>query len=209
MKGRCDVSADSGRRRRRLVSGIAALAAVAALLAGCSSTDGLASKYGSGQGYVSGDGVYKEIKPADRTAAIAFSGPTVDGGTFDSASLAGKVTVVNFWYATCPPCRLEAPGLAALSAELTDIAFVGVNVYDDAAVARTFDEANDITYPSILDVKTGAVQYAFAAAKAVTPNAVPTTLVLDRQGRVAARISGVIRDTANLKTMIETVQAES
>ncbi len=160
----------------------------------------------SGQGYVSGDGAYTEIPPAQREDPVEFSGPTVDGGTFDSASLAGRVAVVNFWYAGCPPCRVEAPGLASLASELDDIAFVGVNVYDTADVARTFDEQNGIDYPSILDVASGSVQLAFAGA--VAPNAVPTTLVLDRSGRVAARISGLIRDPSILRTMIQTVQAE-
>ena len=203
---------DSGRALRlglrpRSATGVAAIILAAALaLAGCASSDGLADKYGSGQGYVSGDGAYTEIPAAQREAPVAFSGPTVDGDVFDSADLAGQVAVVNFWYAGCPPCRLEAPDLAALSTQLDDVAFVGVNVYDTADVARTFDEENGIGYPSILDVATGSVQLAFAGT--VAPNAVPTTLVLDREGRVAARISGLLRDPSILQTMVETVQAE-
>ncbi len=85
--------------------------------------------------------------------------------------------------------------------------FVGVNVYDSADVARTFDEQNGIDYPSILDVQSGAVQLAFAGQ--VAPNAVPTTLILDKQGRVAARISGLLRDPSILTDMVQTVEAES
>ncbi|HWL01053.1 MAG TPA: TlpA disulfide reductase family protein [Microbacteriaceae bacterium] len=178
----------------------------AIVLAGCASSDGLAERYGTGQGYVSGDGAYLEI-PADRRGApVEFSGPTVDGGTYGSADLAGSVAVVNFWYAGCPPCRVEAPDLAALSVELVDVPFVGVNVFDGADVARTFDEEFGIGYPSILDIAAGSVQFAFAGS--VAPNAVPTTIVLDREGRVAARISGLLRDPDILRTMIETVQAE-
>lgn len=187
---------------------LAALALGAGLaLAGCASSDGLAQRYGAGQGYVSGDGAYTEIPVADREAPVEFAGPTVDGGEIGSADLAGQVVVVNFWYAGCPPCRLEAPILAELSGELTDAAFVGVNVYDTVDVARVFDEENGIGYPSILDVASGSVQLAFAGK--VAPNAVPTTLVLDRQGRVAARISGVIRDASILRSMVETVLGES
>jgi len=196
----------SGRALRYSIGGAAIALALA--LAGCSaSNDGLASKYGSGQGYVSGDGAYTEIQPADRGAPIVFSGPTVDGTTFESSSVTGKVVVVNFWYAGCPPCRLEAPDLAALSKQLDDVAFVGVNVYDTADVARTFDEENGIGYPSILDVASGAVQLAFAGS--VAPNAVPTTLILDPQGRVAARISGLLRDPSILQDMVQTVQQEA
>ena len=152
-------------------------------------------------------GQYLELPPAERDAPIAFGGPTVDGGELDSADLLGEVAVVNFWYAGCPPCRFEAPFLAELSAELVDVAFVGVNVYDTADVARTFEAEEGIDYQSILDVTSGSVQLAFAGKMA--PNAVPTTLVLDREGRVAARISGVIRDPAILRDLIETVQADA
>lgn len=192
-----------GLRRAGLVA--AALAAVIGLAA-CSSSDGLADRYGSGQGYVSGDGQYLELPPSERTEPIAFGGPTIDGGQLDSSELLGQVTVVNFWYAGCPPCRFEAPFLAELSAELDDVAFVGVNVYDTAEVARTFEAEHGIEFPSILDVHDGSVQLAFAGR--VAPNAVPTTLVLDTEGRVAARISGVIRDPAILRDLIRTVQED-
>lgn len=187
---------------------LAALAiGVALTLAACSSSDGLADRYGSGQGYVSGDGQYLELPVTERGAPIEFGGPTVDGGQLDSADLVGLVTVVNFWYAGCPPCRFEAPFLADLSDELSDVTFVGVNVYDTAEVARTFELEQGIEYPSILDVQSGSVQLAFAGKMA--PNAVPTTLVLDTEGRVAARISGVIRDPAILRDLIKTVQADT
>jgi len=193
--------------RRGWLTGLTALAVGSAIaLAGCASSDGLAERYGTGQGYVSGDGAYLEIPADQRGEPVAFSGPTVDGETYGSADLAGSVAVVNFWYAGCPPCRLEAPDLAALAAELEDVPFVGVNVYDTGDVARTFDEEFGIGYPSILDISSGSVQLAFAAT--VAPNAVPTTIVLDREGRVAARVSGLLRDPDILRTMVETVQAE-
>ena len=185
----------------------AAVLAAALALAGCTSSDGLAERYGTGQGYVSGDGAYLEIPAAERGEPVEFSGPTVDGGELGSTDLAGEIAVVNFWYAGCPPCRVEAPDLAALSAELNDVAFVGVNVYDTSDVARVFNEENGLDYPSILDVASGSVQLAFAGS--VAPNAVPTTLVLDREGRVAARISGLIREPDILRAMVEKVQAEA
>jgi len=193
--------------RRRGAGALAAAFVALLALAGCTSSDGVAADYGSSDGYVSGDGAWKELGPSQRGEAVAFSGPTVDGSTFDSADLDGKITVVNFWYAGCPPCRMEAPILASLSQQLTDVQFVGVNVYDDADVARTFDEKNGLDYPSILDVQSGSVQLAFAGF--VAPNAVPTTLVLDQQGRVAARISGLIQDASILTSMIDKVESEA
>jgi len=192
--------------RSRGLAVTAALAALA-LLSGCITSDGLAGRYGSGQGYVSGDGVYLELPASEREEPIVFAGPTSDGGELSSEELLGGVSVVNFWYAGCPPCRYEAEDLARLSTELEDVAFVGVNVFDTAEVARVFEEEFGIEYPSILDVTRGSVQLAFAGL--VAPNAVPTTLVLDREGRVAARISGVIRDPDNLRAMVATVQAEA
>lgn len=188
------------------------LAVVAVLaLAGCSqANDSLASQYknGSGQGYISGDGAFSEIPVAERGKPIEFSGPSGDNKTISSTDFLGKVHVVNFWYASCPPCRAEAPDLAALSVKYADVAFLGVNIFDNAATAQVFETSFGILYPSILDAKSNSVQLAFASAGAVAPNAVPTTLVIDREGRVAARISGRIADTSILASMIDSVVAE-
>lgn len=176
-------------------------------LAGCAN-DPLAQQYadGSGQGYISGNGAYTEIKPNAREAAVTFTGTSESGKTISSSDFSGKVYVVNFWYASCPPCRSEAPDLKALSATYANVPFLGVNIFDSADVAATFATKFGITYPSIVDADKGSVQLAFAGA--VAPNAVPTTLVIDRSGRVAARISGLIRDKSILAGMIDTVVAE-
>lgn len=188
------------------------LATVAVLaLAGCTSAnESLANQYknGSGQGYISGDGAVTEIPIGEREAPIKFSGPSSDGPTISSDDYVGKVHVINFWYASCPPCRAEAPDLKALSEQYADVPFVGINIFDNADTAGFFDRKYDIGYPSILDSKTNSVQLAFATAGVVAPNAVPTTLVVDRQGRVAARISGRIADQSILAAMIDTVVAE-
>jgi peroxiredoxin len=191
---------------RRLTIGLVVLLA----LTGCTAADPLAEQYqdGSGQGYISGDGAYTEIEPADRDEPIEFSGTDENGDTISSADLAGDVFVVNFWYAGCPPCRTEAPDLAALATEYTEVPFVGVNTIDTVENATTFATKFGIPYPSIIDATTASVQLAFAGAGAVAPNAVPTTLVMDREGRVAARISGLIRDKSILASMIDRVVAE-
>ena len=190
----------------RAVAATAALVLLA--LAGCTANDSLADQYaeGSGDGYISGDGSIKEIPVDQRGEPVDFSGTDERGESISSADFAGSVYVVNFWYAACPPCRTEAPDLAALSAEYTDVPFVGVNIFDGAEVATTFATKFEVPYPSILDVDTASVQLAFAGV--VSPNAVPTTLVIDREGRVAARISGVVREQSILAAMIDTVVAE-
>jgi peroxiredoxin len=182
---------------------------VAAALAGCTQ-DPLAEQYQSGtnQNYISGDGAVTEIPEAKRDAPIEFSGTTVDGDTVTSADYAGKPLVVNFWYAGCPPCRLESKDLASLSAQYSGtVPFLGVNTYDDASTAATFATKNGISYPSVLDASTVSMQLAFAGT--VAPNAVPTTIVLDSEGRVAGRISGFISDPLILSAMIDRVLAEA
>lgn len=188
---------------------LAAAALVVVALAGCTS-DPLADQYasGSGQGYVSGDGAYTEIPAADRGEAIEYSGTTESGGTVSSDDFAGKVHVVNFWYAGCAPCRLEAKDLKAVSEAYTEVPFLGVNIYDTADNAITFEKKYEISYPSIIDVQTNSVQLAFAGQGAVSPNAVPVTLIIDRDGRVAGRISGLIQDKSILTAMIDKVVAE-
>jgi thiol-disulfide isomerase/thioredoxin len=193
---------------RILALGALALAATLAL-AGCT-VDPLAEQYadGSGQGYISGDGAVTELPIESRGEPVEFGGPTIEGAELSSAELAGDIVVVNFWYAGCPPCRVEAPALAELSETYADIRFVGVNTIDGADQARTFEQEFGIEYPSILDAQTNSAQLAFASAGAIAPNATPTTLVLDRQGRVAGRISGLIQEASILAAMIDRVLAE-
>ena len=139
---------------------------------------------------------------------ITFEGETIEGEALDSTDLAGEVAVVNFWYAGCAPCRAEAPMLQQVFEEFDGegATFVGVNVRDQAATAASFEENYGITYPSIVDANDGAVQYAFAGD--VPPAAVPTTLVLDAEGRVAARILGQLKDASILETIVRDVIAE-
>jgi thiol-disulfide isomerase/thioredoxin len=183
---------------------VAATAIVAALLlTGCGS-DPLAEQYkeGSNKGYIAGDGSVTEIPVAERGESISFSGATEGGEEISSEDFAGEVLVVNFWYAACAPCRAEAPDLQELSTEYDGkgAQFIGVNVYDQADTALSFNETYGITYPSILDVQDGAVKLAFTGT--VPPKAVPTTIVLDKEGRVSARILGQLKEASILGTLI-------
>ena len=116
--------------------------------------------------------------------------------------------MVNFWYAGCPPCRIEAADLEAIYREYRDqgVSFIGVNILDQAPTALAFADEFGVTYPSIMDANTGSVRLAFSGT--VAPNAVPTTLVVDSRGRVASRISGVLSEPNILREMIEDALAE-
>ncbi len=192
----------------RLAIAAVAFALPAVLLTGCA-TDPLAEQYraGSGKNYIAGDGSITEIVPENRGESIHFSGVDQSGVTVDSSAFAGQVTVVNFWYAGCAPCRAEAPMLEQAHAQTTadGVVFVGVNVRDQGETASTFNMQFGVTYPSIIDTN-GQAQLAFATN--VPPNAVPTTLVLDRQGRVAARVLGQLKDASILTTLIADIAAE-
>lgn len=197
---------DRGRltRRAALAGGVGALAA--ALLAACS-TETFADDQPAPGGQFAGDGSWGVYPPDQRQAPVAFSGTTEHGEQLSSESLLGSVVVVNFWYAACPPCRVEAGDLEALWVEHQDagVQFVGVNIYDQAPTIHSFNAEFGITYPSILDVNSGSVLAAFADN--VPPKAIPTTLVLDTQGRVASYILGVV-DRSILGTMITDTAAE-
>lgn len=193
--------------RRALLTGAGSIGA-AVLLAACG-TD-TSDRYATGSdddaGYVSGDGVTVEIDAADRADPIDFSGTTYDGDAFASADALGDVLVLNVWYASCPPCRQEAPDLQEIHEDYADqgVRFVGVNVRDEAGPALAFEEKYGLTYPSLPDLD-ATIMYALRGQ--VSPNAVPSTLVIDREGRVAARISGAA-DPSTLRAMIDKVLAE-
>ncbi|WP_104196897.1 TlpA disulfide reductase family protein [Cryobacterium sp. M15] len=197
-------------QRRRIGPLLAGLAAGTLLLSGCSA-DPLADQYreGSNKGFIAGDGSVTEIAVADRGDAIDFSGVTETGEAVTSADTLGEVLVVNFWYASCAPCRAEASDLQGLNAKFENkgASFLGVNVRDQAPNAIAFNETYSVTYPSVLDVDTGAMQLAFSGS--IPPNAVPTTLVLDAEGRIAARILGQVTSPSILETLIRDTIAET
>ncbi len=187
-------------RRLRLA---APLIALGLLLTGCTQS---AAQGGTGDlSKVAGQG--SEIVGIDQwtsptTDPVVFSGKTSDGRTLSSKSYLGKVVVVNFWYASCPPCIAEAPTLSALSTTYSgDVQFIGVDVSDDGETTGIFEKNHRTPYPSIVDQEGGAsVQLAFASVK--PPKAVPSTFVLDRKGRVTARMVG-LANRSNLNQLIQ------
>jgi thiol-disulfide isomerase/thioredoxin len=200
----------SPRRARGAASALLALSLVAGLAA-CSN-DPLADQYrsGDGKGFIAADGFeVVEIAPSDRTEPVDFEGVLETGGTTTSDDYRGDVLVVNFWYAACAPCRVEAPLLEEVNQAFAgdDVAFLGVNLYDGAEASQAFADTYGITYPSALATVDGSIKLAFAGQ---TPlNAVPVTLVLDREGRVAARVIGQLSETTILETLVRDTLGES
>ena len=169
--------------RRRVAAALAASPAFVAVLvlAGCVSGTGTVDT-----GYVSGDGTVTTWGAGDRGEPVTLSGMAFDGTEVDVAEYRGQVVVINTWYAACPPCRAEAPDLVELDAR-SDVQVLGVNGRDDAGTGLAFERTFAVTYPSIDDADGGAIA---ALQGLVALNAVPTSLVLDTEGRVAARIIG-------------------
>lgn len=187
---------------------ITALVVAALTLTGCVANDPLVNEVVD-QNYTSADGAITELAVSNREEPLSFaSNETTDGSTIRSEDYAGSVLVVNFWFAACPPCRYEAPDLADLAANYAadGVKFLGINVYDEREVANSFEREFAISYPSILDVSTGELRLAFSGQ--LPPNGVPTTIIVDRSGRVAARLSGAILDRAVFEEMIDSVLAE-
>jgi len=177
---------------------------IAALLVGCAS-DPLADQFraGDNKNYIAGDGTVTEFALGSRPGFEAFVGTTESGQFLDSSAFEGNVIVMNWWYSACAPCRAEASDLAMLSVEFEDsVQFVGVNVRDTAETALAFDRNFGIEYPSVIDAQSGQVSLAFTGV--VSPQAVPTTIVIDRDGKVASRILGRI-EASILRTLIQTV----
>jgi thiol-disulfide isomerase/thioredoxin len=170
----------------RLRTAAAAGLVLAAALAGCSSAN---DDGGADRGYVAGDSAVQTVPPDKRREPVALSGDTLEGQSFDLAGVRGRPVVINVWASNCAPCRKEAAELKAASTELgtANATFVGLNTNDQQASAKAFERRFAVGYPSLFDPGGDLL---FALRGAVPPNALPTTLVLDRQGRIAARVSG-------------------
>lgn len=172
-------------------------------LAGCSDEVG-----GSGDtGFVSGKGVITRLAAEDREPPGEVAGETLEGDPISLEDFAGRTVVLNVWGSWCAPCRSEAPDLVAASEELADrdVVFLGINSRDlDKAAALAFQRRFEVPYPSIYDQQ-GRTLLAFRGT--LSPNAIPSTVVIDAEGRVAASVIGEVT-RATLVGLVEDVVAE-
>lgn len=189
-----------------LVLVVAITAAMVLSLASCSSgAQGYAAD-GAQAGYVSGDKSVTTWDQGQRPGPIDLTGTSYSGDTVDAADWRGDVVLVNTWFAACPPCRAEAPDLATIVGEYAGkgLHAVGINTVDEAGAAQAFERTFGLPYPTIQDTDGTAI----AALQGTVPlQAVPTTVLLDRQGHVAARILGMA-DPSTLRTLIEDLLSE-
>ena len=147
------------------------------------------------ESYIAGSGAVTFIRSADREVAAKLSGKTIYGNYF---KYAGKqLAVVNVWASWCSPCRAEVPTLVSLSEKYPEVQFMGILTRDNLANAEVFARQQAVLYPNFID---DSLLLGFR--KTLPANAIPTTIVLDKQGRVAARISGAVT-VASLSNLIE------
>ncbi|WP_066360930.1 TlpA family protein disulfide reductase [Herbidospora mongoliensis] len=176
------------------------------VLAGCAGNVG-----GTGQPesddtrFVAGDGKVQIFEPGERKPAPVVEGRTLEGGQTSMAE--GKVTVINFWASWCAPCRAEGPTLKDVAARTksTGVDFLGINFKDQQAAATAYDTQLAPGYPSIHD-QAGKVLLGFSGT--VPPAAIPSTLIIDKEGRIAARALGAVKYQALLDAVTK-VSSES
>ena len=175
---------------------------VAALLAGCSSTPSTGDK-----GYVDGSGGLTVLDPGARTQPPGtVSGETLEGKQVSLDDYRGQVVVLNVWGSWCPPCRKEAPLLADAARELArdDVVFLGINTRDSSqAQGLAYQRRFDVPYPSIYDP---SGRNLLKLRGTLTPNSIPSTVVIDQEGRVAARLLGDVESRSTLVGIVEDVR---
>ena len=170
-------------RISRIVAGVAV---IAALVGGCGQRAGDPQ---DSSGFVAGDGSSVILPPDERSPAPIITGTDLDGKPVDTATWTGKPGVINVWASWCSPCRTEAPELQAVHRRNPDVHFLGLDTRDSDASARAFVDKYGVTYPNLPDPDG---QQVLAFSGSLPPQAIPSTLLIDAQGRVAGRFLGAV-----------------
>lgn len=189
-------------RRPALLAAVAAVAVLA--VAGCDGgAIGADNPASSGQSFVGHSYESTFYPTGDRPLAPAVSGITVTGQHLSLSQYRGDTIVLNFWGSWCAPCRAEAPALGQLARQLKPdgVRFVGVDIRDEPDSALAYMQQFNIGYPSLNDPND---EIALDFRSTVPPADIPTTLVIDRDGRIADRIFGAC-SYAELKSVIDQV----
>ncbi|MFE3270491.1 TlpA family protein disulfide reductase [Streptomyces sp. NPDC059215] len=206
MSAACRAESRSNRTRGRAVLLTAGAAAATLVLSAC--TSGGTSGGSGGTNFVAGKDGISTVAKGSRTDAPDLSGATVDGRKIDVADYKGKVVVLNMWGSWCPPCRAEAPNFVkvAKDTEAKGVQFVGINTRDsETSLARAFEKEFGVTYPSLYD-PTGKLMLRFKKGT-LNPQTIPSTLVIDRDGKVAARTLQPLSED-KLREMLDPIIAE-
>ena len=179
-----------------------ALVALSAMLVGCGSTVDAGTLVSTGANPTALSVGVTIYPSASRPSIPELAGPTLDGGPLALSSLRGHVVVINVWASWCEPCRAESPALARVAdaTRSAGVRFVGIDEQDRAAPAREFAASVGATYPHLLD-SDGSL---LSSLRLVPSSGIPSTLVLDAQGRVAARVIGPV-DPATFETLVRSV----
>lgn len=191
--------------RRRVLWPVAALVVLAGIAGALTWQASTHSGTGTSS-YLAAPGTLKAVAPDQRLPGPRLRGLLLDGTAFDSAPWAGNIVVVNFWGSWCPPCRAETPELVRVANATGNhgVRFLGIDVKDNRASAQAFVRSYHVPYPSIFDTDNQGL----LAFRDLPPNAVPTTFVIDRRGRIAARALGRITG-AQLTAVLTTLGQEA
>lgn len=177
---------------KKLVAACAALL----FLSGCGNN----GTQTAGEDFIAGNGATSFIAANDRIAAPTLSGMTLLGTKYTLPK--NQMAVINVWASWCSPCRAEEPTLAAMSQKYPDVNFVGILTRDNLVNAEAFVRKMKSPYPTLID---DSVLIEFS--KSLPANAIPTTLVLDKNGKIAGRISGAVT-IASLSELLDKVKSE-
>jgi thiol-disulfide isomerase/thioredoxin len=180
----------------KIMKKFAPFLALALLLSAC----GKSGVEMANEDFVAGNGATTYIQESERVAAPALSGMTLLGTQYSLP--ANQVAVVNVWASWCSPCRAEEPTLAALVEKYSEVNFVGILTRDNLVNAEAFVRKRNSPYPTLID---DALLIGFS--KSLPANAIPSTVVIDKNGLVAGRISGVVT-IASLSELLDKVLSE-
>lgn len=185
--------------RKRLLLALSLLFAIS-LLALSMTGSSESEEVGSELTYIEGNGAVTKVAKGSRAMAPDLSGMLIDGSSYKME--VGRPIVLNVWASWCSPCRAEAPTLQAVSEKYPEVQFLGVLTRDNLTAAQRFIDRFSITFPSLKDD-----EILLDFNDAMIANAIPTTIVIDRDGGIAARIAGEVTFTG-LSTLIDEALSE-
>ncbi len=197
-----------GRASRRRFTLLASTAVAGAMALSACSGDGSRAGGGGNTNFVTGSGGASTVDRAERKDAPKLDGTTLEGERLDVADYKGKVVVLNVWGSWCGPCRAEAKHFAKVAEDTRDkgVQFVGINTRDSQkSLALNFEKDYGVTYPSLFD-PTGKLLLRFPKGT-LNPKAIPSTVVIDRDGKLAARTLTALDET-KLRELIDPLIAE-